>query len=235
MKQPLNSQVDEPKRRQASAVIRKMLTVVLIAVSLMLYVFIMTRDLEWKRKHDAAMNQGRRALAIGDVPAARDFFSQASVADPFSAEAYFSLAEICDRRLGDEEGAFRYYLASLACAPDHPRASEAETALHAINMIRAGVIEDPQDAAADMALAANEGTLGIFAERLTPDLAPLAETYWRAWRERGVGVPIQHRIIRNNEGRFYAVLGFAFPDGVSMSMHFSCLAGHPWQLTLSFP
>ena len=214
---------------------RKALALALAGIGACLALFVMTRDLDWKRNHDAAMALGREAFMNGDITAARDSFGRAAAFNPFSADAHFSLANLCDTRLGDNEGALSHYLAGLECDPDHPRAGEAAKALAALDMIRSGRIEDPLDAVADMTLAVRDDLFAAFGERLDPKLTAFAGAYWSAWRERDSGALIQRRISQNDAGGFDAVLGFSFRDGSSMSMHFSCLAGQPWRLGVGFP
>lgn len=214
---------------------RRDVAVVLSCLAVGLALFIGTRNVGWKRKYDAAMEAALWSYDAGNFPTAQNSLRQALVYNPYSGDAHFLLADILHTHLGDNEDALRHYLSGLRHAPGHPRAKGAANAIAALEMIMTGVIEDPFDAAEDMALATAENAFAAFAERLGPDLAPHADAFWRGWRARGLGNLAYRRVAKNVDGDYDAVLGFLYEDGSSRSMHFFCRAGEPWKLTVAFP
>jgi Tfp pilus assembly protein PilF len=215
--------------------VRVALALFLLLVGLAFAFWIHTRDREWKRNHDAALQHGEWALDAGNVEIAKAYFEQAAKFNPYSADAHFALAEIYDNALGNNEDALKHYIAGLRCDAEHPRAAAAEKAMAALNMIRDGVIEDPLNVAMEMLNATNEKSFQAFKIRLGPEPAKFAEFYWEGWRRRGYGQLIQRRVVQAADGEFDSILAFHYADGVSMSMHFACRPGEPWLLTVAFP
>lgn len=214
---------------------RAALAVLLALAGLLLLGWMLGRDIGWKRNHDSAMEHGGWAESAGDFEAARSYYNQAIEYNPFSAEAHLALGELYDKYFGDNVGAVRHYSAGLKYNPGHVRAGEAKRALDILNQIMDGVIEDPLDAAADMALAASEKFFPAFAFRLGPLPGRHADDYWRGWRQRRLGDMTWRRVTKAENGVYDAVLRFVYSDGSTMSMHFECVAGQPWKLTVGFP
>ena len=214
---------------------RRIPALVLTVLALIMIFWIGSRDLEWKHNYETAMESGHWAFNAGNLEKARDNYSLALTFNPYSPDAHFALAEALNKNFGNNEDALKHYKAGLECDPDHPLAEEAMKAVAALEMIMAGIIEDPIDAAKDMATSARERSFAVFADRLGPNHLNHASMYWRAWLLRGPGELIQRRLVKTDDNNFEAVLGFSFADGTSMSMRFFCRAGEPWRLILSFP
>lgn len=215
--------------------VRVALALLLLLAGLVFAFWIHTRDREWKRNHDAAFQHGKWALDAGNFEVAQAYFEQAVKFNPYSADAHFALAEIYDTARGHNEDALKHYIAALRCDATHPKAAAAEKAMAALNMIKDGVIEDPLNVAMEMLNATMEKSFLAFKIRLGPEPAKFAEHYWEGWSRRGFGQLIQRRVVQDADGDFDAILAFHYADGVSMSMHFACKAGEPWQLTVAFP
>lgn len=214
---------------------RATVAIALAAIALAMAGWLLLSDLDWKRKHDSAMERARWAVNAGNIESARDWLRYALEFNPYSADAHFRLADILNKYFADNELALRHYLEGLKYGPNHHAVTEATKAVAALDMIMTGIIEDPMDAARDMALAARDGAYSTFAMRLGPTPALHVRAYWDGWRKRGLGKPIHRRLQKNDQFDFDAVLGFAFDDGSSMSMHFFCRAGEPWRLVTGFP
>ncbi len=157
--------------------VRVALAVFLLLVGLIFAFWIHSRDREWKRNHDAALQHGQWALDAGNIPVAQAYFEQAVTFNPYSADAHLALAEIYDHALGQNEDALKHYIAGLRCDRTHPKAATAEKAMAALNMIKDGIIEDPLNVALEMLWATNEKSFLAFKSRLGPEPAKFAEHY----------------------------------------------------------
>lgn len=196
---------------------------------------VFARDVDWPARARAARTRGREAEAAGDYPRARIFYETALANNPYDAATRLRLAHLLNHRLGDRAAAHRQYLRALAYSPDPAVVPEAEAELRILSLLRAGELETPEDAVADMLAAAESGAEALFAGRLAGRLREAAPAHFRAWRERGRGEIVYNRVVAAGDGLYDAMLELAFPDGATMSMHFRCPLRNIWQLNLSFP
>ncbi len=232
---PDQTTANEFRQIPARAQTKALAAVGMLIVCLLLLSWIATRDLQWKRKHDAAMEHGTWAANADDFQAARDYYLQALIFNPYSPEAHYRIAEIYGSFFGENEEALKHYAAALDFAPKQQRAVEAANAIAVLEMIMAGILEDPVDAVEDMYIAASQQSLASFSNRLDPTLPGNAGAYMKAWSERGKGVLRHRRIRQRSDDEFDAVLSFSYANGDRMSMHFTCQPGQPWKLDASFP
>ncbi|MDR0361944.1 MAG: hypothetical protein LBJ46_04575 [Planctomycetota bacterium] len=199
------------------------------------FVWLAAIDLDWKRNHDLALEQGDIAKYARHYDLSRRHYEEAVRINPYSADAHLLLALLYDRRLADNEQALKHYLYARKYAPDHEYTGMIDSSIEVLERIRSGVIEDPVDALADMEDAALDGYPEIFRLRLDPALAADADSYYRGWAARGRGTLAYRRMVREGDGGWRAVLDLAYADGSVMSAHFRAVPGRPWRMMLAFP
>ncbi|MDR1611937.1 MAG: hypothetical protein LBT97_04040 [Planctomycetota bacterium] len=209
--------------------------VMLWTISLTGVAWLATVDFDWKSNHDIAIERGDNAQYTGDYGLARMYYQQAVRFNPYSADAHRMLATLYDRRFADNENALRHFLYARKYDPERRRRSAMDDSTDALDLIRAGVIEDPMDALSDMETAVGIGSLERFRARIGPAIEQDAETFYQAWIARGPGRLSSRRMIREADGGWRAVLDLYFDDGAAMSMHFRAAPTLPWRMTLSFP
>lgn len=215
--------------------LRTGLTTALFALCAACAAVLMTRDVNWRHNHDRAIELGDAAGRAGDYSLAERHYRRAVEFNPYSPLAHLNLGALLDRRLADNENAMKHYRYSQKFGGVEQYDAFIKNGIAILDMIGAGVLEDPAYALEDIFLAVEAGSLDSFKARLAPALAGDADRYWRSWRERGRGDLRYRRMRRRIGGRYDAALDIAYPDGTSMSMHFSCSPREPWRLSLAFP
>lgn len=215
---------------------RRWLALALVFFSLLSAIMVFSRDVEWRQRRHEARRQGLTAEVNGDFPAARRHFETALAYHPYDWETHLSLAEVLNHRLGDYDNALRHYLYGLAYSPEPAVVEPTRRKISILRLIRAGELEDPRDALADMFLAAEAGERRTFNRRLAANLLPKAPQYLESWGERGRGEVLFSRVLGERDGFFDATVELSFPEsGTTMSLHLQCPLRDVWQLSLGFP
>ncbi|MCL2000037.1 MAG: hypothetical protein FWG74_01265 [Planctomycetes bacterium] len=147
---------------------------------------------------------------------------------------HHALAGVLSHFLSDNTGALKHYLYALAYAPEYADVGEITEQTDILQLIRAGLLENPAHAVEDMFLAVEAGTKNLFFDRLSLRLQEAFAACWDGWSKRGRGTVVWQSVIKEQSGAYGARLSVAFPDDRILSVRLRCSIRDRWLLDASF-
>ena len=215
--------------------VRRWAALLLVLLALAASFLIFTRDVNWEGRNRVGRMHGDTAYRNGNYESARAHYEAALANNPFDWKTHLSLANILFHKLNDQSGALRHYLFAVAYSPEPEVVEEARELIQLLRLMRAGELENPYVAIAEMFLAVETGAADVFQRRLSIGLRDDTAVYWEAWRKRGSGSVTGMRLTSGRDGFYDAALELEFPDATSMLLHMRCPLRDIWRIDLSFP